>query len=249
MESMNLVISFFQNGGPFMFPIAMVLTIGVAIAVERYIFLARTVRANRQGFASLMPLLVEGNFQKLMKESKANKSAIGQIFHEGIARMQSTRRRQDVEYAMEEGLLEALPGIEKRTPYLATFANIATLLGLLGTIIGLIAAFAAVANADPSEKASLLSQSISIAMNTTAFGLMAAIPLLLIHSHLQGKTNEIVENLEIAVVKFLNFMERNRPAEQSTGRGAKTNPASAQGSKAKAAVKSGPSDSSSVTVA
>jgi biopolymer transport protein ExbB len=213
MESINMVVCFFQNGGPFMFPTAMVLTIGVAIATERYIFLARTVRANRRDFASLMPLLMQGNLQQLMKQSKENKSAIGQIFHEGISRMQSTRRRQDVEYAMEEGLLEALPSIEKRTPYLATFANIATLLGLLGTIIGLIAAFAAVANADPSEKASLLSQSISIAMNTTAFGLMAAIPLLLIHSHLQGKTNEIVENLEIAVVKFLNFMERNRPVE------------------------------------
>ena len=126
--------------------------------------------------------------------------------------MQSTRRRQDVEYAMEEGLMEALPAIEKRTPYLAIFANVATLLGLLGTIIGLIAAFTAVANADPAEKANLLSQSISIAMNTTAFGLMVAIPLLLVHAYLQGKTNAIVENLEIAVVKFLNFTDASRQA-------------------------------------
>ena len=108
---------------------------------------------------------------------------------------------------MEEGLLETLPNIERRTPYLATFANIATLLGLLGTIIGLIAAFTAVANADPAEKATLLSQSISIAMNTTAFGLMAAIPLLLVHSLLQSKTSQIIESLEIAVVKFVNVLE------------------------------------------
>jgi biopolymer transport protein ExbB/TolQ len=112
---------------------------------------------------------------------------------------------------MEEGLLEVLPNIERRTPYLATFANIATLLGLLGTIIGLIAAFTAVANADPAEKASLLSESISIAMNTTAFGLMAAIPLLLVHSVLQSKTSAIVESLEIAVVKFLNLMDGEEP--------------------------------------
>jgi biopolymer transport protein ExbB len=105
-----------------------------------------------------------------------------------------------------------LPNIERRTPYLATFANIATLLGLLGTIIGLIAAFTAVANADPAEKATLLSQSISIAMNTTAFGLMAAIPLLLIHSILQSKTSAIIESLEIAVVKFVNLMENNADA-------------------------------------
>jgi biopolymer transport protein ExbB/TolQ len=71
----------------------------------------------------------------------------------------------------------------------------------------LIAAFTAVANADPAEKATLLSQSISIAMNTTAFGLMAAIPLLLMHAYLQGKTRSIIENLDIAIVKFLNFAE------------------------------------------
>lgn len=109
--------------------------------------------------------------------------------------------------------MEVLPGIERRTPYLATFANIATLLGLLGTIIGLIAAFTAVANADPAEKATLLSQSISLAMNTTAFGLMAAIPLLLVHSWLQSKTSAIVESLEIAVVKFLNLIEEQAPVK------------------------------------
>ena len=100
--------------------------------------------------------------------------------------------------------MEALPRLEKRTAYLATLANIATLLGLLGTIMGLIAAFTAVANADPSEKASLLSASISVAMNTTAFGLIAAIPLLLSHALLQTKTTEIVDSLEMAGVKFLN---------------------------------------------
>jgi biopolymer transport protein ExbB/TolQ len=85
-------------------------------------------------------------------------------------------------------------------------ANISTLLGLLGTIIGLIAAFSAVANADPSEKASLLSQSISVAMNTTAFGLIAAIPLLLLHSLLNTKTAEIVDSMEMAGVKCLNTL-------------------------------------------
>jgi biopolymer transport protein ExbB/TolQ len=107
---------------------------------------------------------------------------------------------------MEEGLLDVMPRLEKRTQYLATLANIATLLGLLGTIIGLIAAFTAVAAADPAQKASLLSQSISVAMNTTAFGLMSAIPMLLIHSLLQTKTNEIVDSFEMAGIKVLNLL-------------------------------------------
>ena len=92
--------------------------------------------------------------------------------------------------------------------YLATFANIATLLGLLGTIIGLIRAFTAVSGANPAEKADLLSASISVAMNTTAFGLMVAIPLLVVHAVLTSKTGDIVDSLEMATVKALNVFSR-----------------------------------------
>jgi biopolymer transport protein ExbB len=107
---------------------------------------------------------------------------------------------------MEEGMVEVIPQLEKRTPYVALASNIATLLGLLGTIMGLIQAFTAVANANPAEKADLLSASISVAMNTTAFGLMAGIPLLIIHAILTTKTNEIVDGLEMASVKALNVI-------------------------------------------
>ncbi len=207
MESFNSTIQFFQSGGPFMVPIALVLIVGLTIAFERYVYLSFITRANRRDYQRLMPLLTQGRIPELLDQTKDPRSAVCLVFQSGLARMAQSRRRQDVEYAMEEGLLETLPAIEKRTPYLATFANIATLLGLLGTIIGLIAAFTAVANADPAEKATLLSQSISIAMNTTAFGLMAAIPLLLVHAYLQGKTKSIVESLDIAIVKFLNFVE------------------------------------------
>ncbi|MEQ8859455.1 MAG: MotA/TolQ/ExbB proton channel family protein [Pseudomonadales bacterium] len=207
------VISFFQEGGPFMYPIAVVLGVGVAIAMERYFYLSNQTRINRRDYEKILPLLKQRNQRELASVVQKSRSAMSRIIADGLNRRSSSRRRDDIEYAMEEGLLEVLPNIERRTPYLATFANIATLLGLLGTIIGLIAAFTAVANADPAEKATLLSESISIAMNTTAFGLMAAIPLLLIHSVLQSKTSAIVESLEIAVVKFLNLMEGDeRPA-------------------------------------
>ncbi len=214
-------VRFFQDGGPFMYPIAVVLAFGAAIAIERYVYLARAMSTNRRDYKRMLPLLQQGRMKELAQQTRAQRSAISHIYADGLSRMPNSRRRQDIEYAMEEGLLEILPVIEKRTAYLATFANIATLLGLLGTIIGLIAAFTAVANADPAEKATLLSQSISIAMNTTAFGLMVAIPLLLIHSYLQGKTSAIIESLEIAVVKFLNFIERNhQSAPQSKGKSA-----------------------------
>jgi biopolymer transport protein ExbB len=107
---------------------------------------------------------------------------------------------------MEESMMEIIPQLEKRTAYIALGASIATLLGLLGTIMGLIQAFTAVANANPAEKADLLSASISVAMNTTAFGLIAAIPLLVVHSVLTAKTGAIVDSLEMASVKALNVI-------------------------------------------
>jgi biopolymer transport protein ExbB/TolQ len=213
MDMYATVVGFFQEGGPFMYPIAIVLGIGVAIALERWFYLANQMRVNRKDYNALLPLLKQRRVREIVDVTKKSSSAMARIVADGLNKQGGgTRRRSDIESAMEEGLLEALPNIERRTPYLATFANIATLLGLLGTIIGLIAAFTAVANADPAEKATLLSQSISIAMNTTAFGLMAAIPLLLIHSMLQSKTSAIIESLEIAVVKFVNLMEGNADA-------------------------------------
>lgn len=212
MDMYQTVVTFFQEGGPFMYPIAVVLAIGVAIAIERWLYLANQTRINRRDFERILPLLKQRKQRELVALVQKSRSAMCRIVADGLNRRVSSRRRDDIEYAMEEGLLEVLPAIERRTPYLATFANIATLLGLLGTIIGLIAAFTAVANADPAEKAALLSQSISIAMNTTAFGLIAAIPLLLIHSVLQSKTSAIVESLEIAVVKFLNLMDGDAAA-------------------------------------
>lgn len=222
MDIYQTTVSFFQQGGPFMYPIALVFGVGLAIALERYFYLANQTRINRRDYERILPLLKQRKQRELASLVQKSRSAMSRIIADGLNRRASSRRRTDIEYAMEEGLLEVLPSIERRTPYLATFANIATLLGLLGTIIGLIAAFTAVANADPAEKATLLSESISIAMNTTAFGLMAAIPLLLVHSVLQSKTSAIVESLEIAVVKFLNLMEGDErqqgvPAEAGLG--------------------------------
>jgi len=98
-------------------------------------------------------------------------------------------------------------------------------MGLLGTIIGLIAAFTAVATAAPSEKATLLSQSISVAMNTTAFGLISAIPLLLVHTVLQSKTTEIIDSLEMAGVKFLNLITERKPAASAQSQATTSNAA------------------------
>ncbi|WP_297004851.1 MotA/TolQ/ExbB proton channel family protein, partial [Thalassolituus sp. UBA6592] len=168
---MDSIIRFFQEGGAFMYPIAIVMAIGLAIAVERLLFLMKEKSSNRKAFEDMLPMLQKRDLRNALNYANTSGTKIGNIFSAAIARIPGSQRREEIEYALEEGLMEAIPQLEKRTQYVATLANIATLMGLLGTIMGLIAAFTAVANAAPAEKAALLSQSISVAMNTTAFGL------------------------------------------------------------------------------
>lgn len=189
-----------------MYPIATVLVVGLAIAVERWLVLSTAGFSNRRAFDTVMGHLRKQEYQAVVAEGNKSQVPMYRIVAAGISRFAHSKRRDDIESAMEEGVMEALPRLEKRTQYLATLANVATLLGLLGTIVGLIAAFTAVANAAPTEKASMLSSSISVAMNTTAFGLISAIPLLLLHAVLQTKTIEIVDSFEMATVKVLNAL-------------------------------------------
>jgi biopolymer transport protein ExbB/TolQ len=211
MNFFNTVVRFFQGGGEFMIPIALVAVIGLVIAIERYIVLTYTAIRNRSLWNEIAPLLQKGDFRQAVQLTSNSGAAVGQILSYGLARISSAKQREDIEKAMEESLMDVVPRLEKRTHYLATFANLATLLGLLGTVIGLINAFGAVATVNPAEKANLLSASISVAMNCTAFGLMTAVPLLVIHAVLQTKTTELIDSLEMASVKFLNSVTERQP--------------------------------------
>jgi biopolymer transport protein ExbB/TolQ len=165
-----------------MYPILIVLAIGLAITVERWLHLTVAKTKNRHMIAKLMPLVAKGEVNSASQLASKSSATVSRILLQGIEHYKSARRRDDFEAAMDESIMEAIPRLEKRTHYLAMFANIATLLGLLGTIIGLIKA--------------------------TAFGLIVAIPLLFFYTVLQTKTTEIVDSLEMTVVKFVNHLSR-----------------------------------------
>jgi biopolymer transport protein ExbB len=217
MEIIYSMVAFFQKGGLFMYPILLVFSVGMAIAVERWVQLNLIRARNRKMWGQVQPLLAEGDFDQAREMTNDDKSTIAQMLSMGLARQGAVRRREDIEIAMEECMMEIIPQLEKRTPYIALLSNIATLLGLLGTIMGLIEAFTAGANANPAEKADLLSASISVAMNTTAFGLMAAIPLLLLHAKLTSTTGQIVDSLEMASVKALNSISNSSKRQFPAG--------------------------------
>jgi len=206
------IVNFFNDGGAFMYPIMLVLALGVAISIERYFYLTLVRKSNRKSLNQILKILQSGDMQKAYSVVSNSSHAVNKMLYQGLMRYKTSKSREDIESAMEESMLEVIPRLEKRTHYLSTFANIATLLGLLGTIIGLIKAFTAVAQVDPALKAEILSTSISVAMNTTAFGLMVAIPLLLIYAVLQTKTTELIDSLEMATVKFANILMHSTKA-------------------------------------
>jgi biopolymer transport protein ExbB len=206
MDVLYGIVGFFATGGAFMYPILIVFAVGTAIAIERFVTLSKVTSENQGAWDEVQPLLMKGEFDKARDITSKDGSTISKVLSMGLERQGAVRRREDVEIAMEESMMEIIPQLEKRTPYVALASSIATLLGLLGTIMGLIQAFTAVANANPAEKADLLSASISVAMNTTAFGLMVAIPLLIVHALLTSKTGQIVDGLEMASVKVLNVI-------------------------------------------
>ncbi len=220
MHSLDIIVNFFKQGGAFLYPIALVWVIGLVIAVERFIYLNKVGSGNKSFWSELQPLLEGGRFKEALAAATASDTALAQVMRYGLSRIPGSRRRDDVEKAMEESLIEIIPRLEQRTHYLATMANIGMLMGLLGTVIGLINAFAAVAQSNPAEKASLLAASISVAMNNTALGLVVAITLLLAHMYLETRTTELTDSLEVATVKVMNSLyESQQAANGSAGNG------------------------------
>jgi biopolymer transport protein ExbB/TolQ len=233
MNFMNSVVNFFKDGGFFLYPLALIFVVGVSIAIERYLYLTRETVRNRSLWEALVPALAAANFKQVLALTQNSKASIATILTYGVARIGSARRRDDIEKAMDESMMEVIPRIEKRTSYLSSLANIGLLIGLLGTITGLIGAFSAVATANPAEKASLLAAAISVAMNNTASGLAVAITLLLSHMFLESKTTALIDSLEIASIKFLNSV-----AERGGETVAAAAPAAAAGVRAPTAASS-----------
>ena len=200
------IAKFFEDGGPWMWPIAAVSVLCVAIAIERIVFLFFRYDINGNAFmAQIQKLVMANNIDRAIKLcNAAPHAALPKIIKAGLTR--ANKGEIEIQNAVEESTLEVVPLLQKRTNSLASLANLATLLGLLGTVVGLIQAFSAVANAPPDQKSALLSSAISVAMNTTAFGLMIAIPTLFVHMLLAGTTKKIIDEIDMYSVKLENLL-------------------------------------------
>src|SRR4026208_1415469 len=162
---MSSIVKFFQDGGFFLYPLVIIFVVGVAIAIERWIYLTKETIKNRNLWDDVAPHLGAGNFKQAIALANNSTAQIGTVLKYGLARLATARRRDDIQQAMEESLPEIVPRLAKRKHSLRPLANVGMLIGLLGTIVALIHAFGAVSQANPAEKASLLAAAISEAMN------------------------------------------------------------------------------------
>lgn len=200
----------YHAGGWMMHPILVALIFTLAVMIDRIIVLYFRASVDKESFLrGLKQHVFAGDLDKAIAFCAAQKKVpLVSVIKAGLINV--PKGEEDVQAAMDEATLRESPKIEMRTGYLAMLGNVATLLGLLGTIVGLIGAFGAVANANPADKATILANSISEAMNCTAFGLGVAIPSLIAYSVLQGRTQSMVDDINEAAVGVLNLVVANR---------------------------------------
>lgn len=197
---------FYQEGGGWMHPIAVCAVLGAGVMIERFIFLFFRFNINgAQFFNQIQKLVMANNIDRAIKLcNAADKAALARVMKAGLTR--ANKSEADISAAIEEAMLEVGPSITKRLSMIAAIANIATLLGLLGTIFGMIDAFNAVAVAAADQRSQALAKGISIAINTTGFGLMVAIPLLSAQIFIQNLAKKITDEVDLYAVKLENLL-------------------------------------------
>ncbi len=203
---MDYIAKSFSDGGVWMYSILAVSIIAIAIMIERFVTLYFRYNINAQAFmAQIQKLVLAGNIDRAIKLCNAAPSAaLARVIKAGLTR--ANNGELEIQNAVEEATLDVVPLVEKRTNSLLSLANVATLLGLLGTIVGMIKAFQSLAKASPDERQQQLGKNIALAMNTTAFGLIVAIPCLLAHVLLAGVTKKIIEEIDLYSVKLENLL-------------------------------------------
>lgn len=216
---LNDIAKAFHGGGFWMWPILLTNLFCWAITIERAYFLFVVVKEDKDSLLrGLNNQLLRGDYQGAIRMLGTQRSGpLSRILKSGLLKVH--RPDVEVQAALDEASLREVPAIEQRTGFLAVLSNAATLLGLLGTILGMIKCFASVAHADPANKATMLANGIAEAMNCTAFGLITAIPALIAFAILQGQSQHLIGDINESVVTEMNLVLSNRALFRAAAEG------------------------------
>lgn len=216
---MGSLLEIYREGGVWMHLISIVGVMSITVFVERFIALYMKFNIDKDKFiANVQRSIIAGDLNSAVNHCNDRSTPLNNIVKAGLIAVMNQGDETEIQTAMDVASLREVPKIEKRTPFLALFGNVATLVGLFSTIVGLIISFKAVANVDPSQKAVLLARGISEAMNGTAYGLVVAIPSLLLGAMLTARTQSMLDDVHEVSVSTLNLILQNRDKFPSVAR-------------------------------
>ncbi|MDO5575827.1 MAG: MotA/TolQ/ExbB proton channel family protein [Fibrobacter sp.] len=207
----SVAAGWFNDGGPFMWVITVVLALACAVTFERIIFYYITCRKSATVLVSLISsALDEKRKDRAFEYVNSGKSPSVILIRTALERFNSGMSMDEIRDGVEEIAIKQIPRYTRRLNYLSLFANVATLLGLLGTISGLMLSFSSLAAVDSSQKASMLADGISQAMITTAFGLIVAVPCMVFYTFLFNKQTMLIKDLDESIVRFVNYLKKQK---------------------------------------
>ena len=206
------IIQAFQKGGLWMWAILFFQILSIVIVVERVWFLFLKRKLTQSLYASHFSNWIrQGKLADVTKKAQEDSltEPLALSIQTAVQTALDCGGREEIQSKMDESLMREMNALEQRTPFLLMLGNVGTLTGLLGTIMGMIKAFSAVTYANPSEKATLLSSGVSEAMNTTAYGLIMAIPALFMFAVLNNRSQALQEDLTEGALRIFNLLSYN----------------------------------------
>jgi len=208
---MDSIVEIYREGGIWMYLITLIAVMSASVFFERFYALFMKYNIDKDKFiGNVQRSIIAGDLNSAVNHCNDRSTPLNNIVKAGLIAVMNQGDESEIQTSMDVAALREIPKIEKRTPFLSLFGNVATLLGLLSTIVGLILAFKAVSSVDPAQKAALLARGISEAMNGTAFGLIVAIPSLLLGAFLTARTQSLLDDIHEVSVSTLNLILQNR---------------------------------------
>ncbi len=210
VENMNFVVRAFKEGGPVMFMILTVAILALFVVIDRIIKFSTLIIDKREFSDQIYRFIMAGDLRQAISFCDARPAPLSNIVKSGLVQALNKRPDEEIQVAMDASVMREMPKLEGWTGFLAVFGNISVLIGLLGTIFGMISSFRAVAAADPATKAEELSKGIAHALNCTGFGLLVAIMSIVAYGYFQHKTQRAEDEMIETSMTLLNLIAANR---------------------------------------